>query len=84
MTSTLSLWRNLGNVMGVAISSLIVQNALRVYLEQYITGEKKYKVCFLPSLLYSIHILFLLVIADHQGNSQICCLDTDTRSLASK
>jgi hypothetical protein len=44
MTSTLGLWRNLGTVMGVAISSLIVQNALRVYLVQYITGPDKYTV----------------------------------------
>jgi hypothetical protein len=41
ITSTLGLWRNLGTVMGVAISSLIVQNALKVYLEEYITGPDK-------------------------------------------
>lgn len=41
MTSTLSLWRNLGTVLGVAISSLIVQNSLLVYLEQYVTGPDK-------------------------------------------
>ncbi|KAF2396596.1 MFS general substrate transporter [Trichodelitschia bisporula] len=41
MTSTLSLWRNLGTVMGVAVSSLIVQNSLVVYLNKYITGADK-------------------------------------------
>ena len=41
MTSTLGLWRNLGTVMGVAISSLIVQNGLVVYLEKYISGPDK-------------------------------------------
>jgi hypothetical protein len=44
MTSTLGLWRNLGTVMGVAISSLIVQNGLVVYLDQYITGPDKFDV----------------------------------------
>jgi hypothetical protein len=44
MTSTLGLWRNLGTVMGVAVSSLIVQNALKAYLEEYITGPDKYSV----------------------------------------
>ncbi|RDI78020.1 hypothetical protein Vi05172_g11975 [Venturia inaequalis] len=41
MTSTLSLWRNLGTALGVAISSLIVQNGLIVYLDRYITGPNK-------------------------------------------
>jgi MFS family permease len=41
MTSTLMLWRNLGTVMGVAISSLVLQNSLSAYLEQYISGPHK-------------------------------------------
>jgi hypothetical protein len=41
VTSTLGLWRNLGTVLGVAISSLIVQNSLLAYLEQHITGTNK-------------------------------------------
>jgi hypothetical protein len=44
MSSTLGLWRNLGTVMGVAISSLIVQNGLVVYLDQYVTGPDKFDV----------------------------------------
>jgi len=41
MTTTLSLWRNLGIVLGVAVSSLIVQNGLRVYLDAFVTGAHK-------------------------------------------
>ncbi len=41
VTSTLILWRNLGSVLGVACSSLVVQNALWRYLELYITGPDK-------------------------------------------
>jgi MFS family permease len=41
MSSTLMLWRNLGTVMGVAISSLVLQNALLARLEKYITGPNK-------------------------------------------
>jgi len=44
MTTTLVLWRNLGIVMGVAISSLIVQNTLSTFLEQFMTGPEKAKV----------------------------------------
>jgi hypothetical protein len=44
MTSTLMLWRNLGTVMGVAISSLVLQNALLAYLERYVTGADKQEV----------------------------------------
>ncbi|KAM0563566.1 hypothetical protein ACHAPJ_001290 [Fusarium lateritium] len=39
VTSTLMLWRSLGQVLGVASSSLVVQNALVHYLNQYVTGE---------------------------------------------
>ncbi|KAF9739461.1 hypothetical protein PMIN06_001066 [Paraphaeosphaeria minitans] len=41
MTSTLILWRQLGTVMGVALSSLVLQNALTVYLNALVTGKHK-------------------------------------------
>ncbi|KAF2659079.1 MFS general substrate transporter [Lophiostoma macrostomum CBS 122681] len=41
MTSTLTVWRSLGTVMGVSCSSLILQNALTAYLAQLVTGEDK-------------------------------------------
>lgn len=58
MTSTLGLWRNMGTVMGVAISSLIVQNGLVTYLDQYITGPNKIKVSELlpPTVAILIHL----------------------------
>jgi hypothetical protein len=37
VTSTLVLWRSVGMVLGVASSSLVVQNALVRYLERYVT-----------------------------------------------
>jgi hypothetical protein len=43
-TSTLILWRCLGSVIGVASSSLIVQNFLLYFLERRITGEGKREV----------------------------------------
>lgn len=45
MSSTLVLWRSLGIVMGVSFSSLILQNALTAYLEKFVTGHNKTKVC---------------------------------------
>ena len=41
VTTTLILWRSLGNVLGVACSSLVVQNALWYYLELFVTGPDK-------------------------------------------
>ena len=36
VTSTLVLWRSLGMVLGIAASSLVVQNALVRYLDQFV------------------------------------------------
>ncbi|KAK2034470.1 major facilitator superfamily transporter [Colletotrichum zoysiae] len=41
VTSTLILWRSLGMVLGVASSSLVVQNALVGYLDEYVQGPEK-------------------------------------------
>lgn len=40
-TSTLVMWRSLGSVMGVASSSLIVQNCLYHFLEIFVKGPQK-------------------------------------------
>ncbi|KAH0543458.1 hypothetical protein FGG08_002223 [Glutinoglossum americanum] len=42
--STLMLWRSLGTVMGVAISSLIMQNTLLLFLTQFVTGPDREEV----------------------------------------
>jgi hypothetical protein len=44
VTSTMTLWRSLGMVLGVASSSLVVQNALVVYLDRMVTGPEKERV----------------------------------------
>jgi len=44
VTSTLILWRSLGFVLGIAGSSLIVQNALWRYLEMNVSGPEKQQV----------------------------------------
>jgi hypothetical protein len=41
VTSTLVLWRSLGQVLGVAGSSLVMQNALWHYLGRYVEGDEK-------------------------------------------
>ena len=41
VTTTLVLWRSIGTVMGVAVSSLILQNALFMYLNKMVTGKHK-------------------------------------------
>ncbi len=46
VTSTLILWRSLGMVLGVATSSLVVQNALYIYLEKNVIGPDKEDVSF--------------------------------------
>ena len=44
VTSTLVLWRSLGMVLGVAASSLVLQNALLFYLNELVVGPDKEKV----------------------------------------
>ncbi|KND91749.1 Multidrug resistance protein fnx1 [Tolypocladium ophioglossoides CBS 100239] len=41
VTGTLLLWRNLGMVLGIAASSLIVQNALVRYLNVFVHGDHR-------------------------------------------
>jgi len=55
MTTTLSLWRNLGTVLGVAVSSLIVQNALLAYLEEFVSGPEKAEVRYVAP--WQFHML---------------------------
>lgn len=44
MSTTQILWRGLGTVMGVAISSLLVQFALPRYLKAYVSGDNREEV----------------------------------------
>ncbi|KAL9625259.1 MAG: hypothetical protein Q9160_000661 [Pyrenula sp. 1 TL-2023] len=39
VTTTLGLWRNLGAILGVAISSWVLQNALQFFLVRTVTGS---------------------------------------------
>ncbi|RMZ85890.1 hypothetical protein DV737_g352, partial [Chaetothyriales sp. CBS 132003] len=41
VTTTIGLWRNLGVVLGVAVSSLVFQNSLTANLEKNVTGPYK-------------------------------------------
>jgi MFS family permease len=43
-TSTLILFRSLGTVMGVAVSSLFVQNGLLYFLDKDVTGPRKLQI----------------------------------------
>ncbi|KAH7328135.1 hypothetical protein B0I35DRAFT_448087 [Stachybotrys elegans] len=44
VTSTLILWRNMGMVLGIAASSLVLQNSLLHYLNVFVHGELKEEV----------------------------------------
>lgn len=41
VSSTINLWRSLGQVIGVATSSLILQNSLIYYLNQLVHGDRR-------------------------------------------
>lgn len=41
VTSTLMLWRSLGQVLGIASSSLVLQNALLHYLNKFVQGDER-------------------------------------------
>jgi hypothetical protein len=47
VTAAIGVFRNLGSVMGVAISSLILQNALVAYLDQFVEGPHKAEVSYI-------------------------------------
>lgn len=53
--TTMGLWRSLGGVMGVAVSSWIFQNSLRYQLEYRVTGvEKEYIVALVRKSVQTI------------------------------
>lgn len=41
VTSTLVLWRSIGTVLGISLSSLALQNTLIIYLERYVHGPDR-------------------------------------------
>lgn len=53
VTSTLILWRSMGMVLGVATSSLVLQNALFHYLRIFVTGPDRDRVRFTLSIALS-------------------------------
>ncbi|KAI5843028.1 putative MFS transporter [Morchella snyderi] len=78
-TSTLILWRCLGSVIGVASSSLIVQNFLLYFLERRITGEGKREV--IDKVRKSVTAIFDLpketqnqVISSYDSSLRLCFL----------
>lgn len=46
VSTTLSLWRQLGTVMGVAVSSLVFQNVLVTKLDELVTEPNKRSIVF--------------------------------------
>ena len=58
VSTTLGLWRSLGMVMGVALSSLILQNALVMYLDQLVTGMHKADIIY--EVRRSVHAIVKL------------------------
>ncbi|CAG7921275.1 unnamed protein product [Penicillium olsonii] len=54
-TTTLGLWRSLGSVMGVAVSSWIFQNALIYHLNKNVTGvEREHIIALVRKSVHSI------------------------------
>ncbi|KAL9109535.1 MAG: hypothetical protein Q9227_005870 [Pyrenula ochraceoflavens] len=53
-TTTLGLWRNIGFVMGVAISSWVLQNVLPVFLDRTVTGNPSTKASIIRRVRKSI------------------------------
>ena len=49
VTSALILWRSIGMILGVALSSLLLQNALLFFLDMKVCGPEKHEVNFFPN-----------------------------------
>ncbi|KAF2813177.1 MFS general substrate transporter [Mytilinidion resinicola] len=74
MTTTLTLWRSLGTVMGVSLSSLVLQNSLSAYLNDLVTGAHKDEIIW--KVRKSVRALLDL---DQQHQHQV--IDAYSRSL---
>lgn len=61
VTTTLVLWRSMGQVLGVAVSSLIVQNSLVGFLNANVVGPDKEKVFFQFIFFVFLYILSRIV-----------------------
>ena len=68
VTSTLILWRSMGMVLGVATSSLVLQNALYHYLTKFVTGPDRDKV---SSITHTIQFSIPNRYAGHRRSPQI-------------
>lgn len=60
VSSICFMWRSIGSVFGIAISSLIVQNGLVHYLEKYVTGEPTEKAEIIKLVRGSVTAVFKL------------------------
>lgn len=68
VTTTIGLWRNLGMVMGVALSSVVFQNSLVANLNKLVTGPDKDNIVELVrSSVRSIRLLD----PDHQNEGKL-------------
>jgi MFS family permease len=65
-TSSLSLFRSLGQVMGVAVSSLVLQNTLSAYLWDAVSGDDGEKSRIILRVRKSVHAISELG-PKHQG-----------------
>lgn len=54
-TSTLILFKSLGTIMGVAVSSLVTQNGLKYFLEINVTGPQKLQV--IQEVIMSVEVI---------------------------
>ena len=67
VTTTLVLWRSMGQVLGVAVSSLIVQNSLVGFLNVNVVGPDKEKVFFIRILFFFFFLISSL------GSTRLYC-----------
>ncbi|KAJ6784006.1 hypothetical protein PWT90_07783 [Aphanocladium album] len=86
VTSTLLLWRSLGGVLGVATSSLVVQNALLHYLQRMVRGDLRDEV--IESVRRSVEIVAQLdepyreqVIQSYEATLRLTFLFTTTMAV---
>ncbi|KAF8545208.1 major facilitator superfamily domain-containing protein [Trichophaea hybrida] len=85
-TSTLIMWRSLGGVFGVAVSSGIVQNFLNYFLERNVTGDDKREV--IETVRKSVQAIFELdpvrqrqVSLSYESSLRFCFLFTTGMAL---
>lgn len=88
VSSICFMWRSIGSVFGISLSSLLVQNGLVHYLDEYVTGEPAEKAEVIRRVRGSVTAVFRLdpvhqeeAIRAYESSLKLCFIFTLTTAI---